>query len=120
MPTTIRSIMAQWRARPPAERSDGAVGDVVGAPLGIAVGIVGGIGSALAPKFHNYVVEERVPSCAWEGHPHVVVGDVLPDEGVTLYPAPREYGVTEYCYTVVDHTPALVDSRTRRVVEVIP
>jgi len=74
---------------------------------------------ALTPKFHHYVVEERVPSYAWVGHPHVVVGDVLPAEGVVLYPVPSEYGVTEYRYTVVDDTPVLVDPRTRRVVQVI-
>ena len=94
----------------------GAVGAVVGAPLGAAVG---GIAGALTPKFHHYVVEERVPSYAWVGHPHVVVGDVLPAEGVVLYPVPSEYGVTEYRYTVVDDTPVLVDPRTRRVVQVI-
>jgi len=97
----------------------GAVGAVVGAPLGAAAGIVGGIAGALTPKFHHYVVEERVPSYAWVGHPHVVVGDVLPAEGVVLYPVPSEYGVTEYRYTVVDDTPVLVDPRTRRVVQVI-
>jgi len=98
----------------------GAVGAVVGAPLGVAAGIVGGITGAFAPRFHSYVVEEHVPSYTWTGHPHVVVGDVLPAEGVTLYPVPREYGVTEYQYTVVDRTPVLVDPRTRRVVQVIP
>ena len=61
-----------------------------------------------------------VPSYAWEEHPQVVVGDVLPPEGVTLYPVPREYGVTRYEYTIVDNTPVLVDPSTRRVVEVVP
>ncbi len=98
----------------------GAVGAVVGAPLGVAAGIVGGLTGAMAPRFHHYVVEERVPSYAWEGHPRVVVGDVLPAEGVTLYPVPREYGVTRYEYTVVDNEPVLVDPSTRRVVEVVP
>ena len=98
----------------------GAVGGaVVGAPLGAAAGIVGGIAGALTPKFHHYVVEERVPCFAWVGRPHVVVGDVLPAEGVVLYPVPSEYGVTEYRYTVVDDTPVLVDPRTRRVAQVI-
>jgi hypothetical protein len=98
----------------------GAVGAVVGAPLGAAAGIVGGLTGAMAPRFHHYVVEERVPSYAWAGHPHVVVGDVLPPEGVTLYPVPPEYGVTRYDYTVVDETPVLVDPTSRRVVEVVP
>ena len=98
----------------------GAVGAVIGAPLGAAAGIVGGLTGAAVPRFHHYVVEERVPSYAWVGHPHVVVGDVLPAEGVTLYPVPPEYGVTRYEYTVVDNTPVLVDPGTRRVVEVVP
>ena len=98
----------------------GAVGAVVGAPLGAAAGIVGGLTGAMVPRFHSYVVEERVPSYTWMGHPRVVVGDVLPVEGVTLYPVPREYGVTRYEYTVVDNEPVLVDPTTRRVVEVVP
>jgi hypothetical protein len=98
----------------------GAVGAVVGAPLGAAAGIVGGLTGATAPKFHHYVVEQDVPSYTWEGHPHIVVGEVLPAEGVTLYPVPPEYGVTRYKYTVVDNTPVLVDPSTRRIVEVVP
>jgi hypothetical protein len=98
----------------------GAVGAVVGAPAAVVGGVVGGVTGALAPRFHHYVVEERVPSYAWVGHPHVVVGDVLPDAGVTYYPVPPEYGVTQYRYTVIDNEPILVDPSTRRVVEVIP
>ncbi len=98
----------------------GAVGAVVGAPLGAAAGIVGGLTGAMAPRFHHYVVEERVLSYAWADHPRVVVGDVLPGEGVTLYPVPPQYGVTRYEYTVVDETPVLVDPTTRRVVEIVP
>ena len=98
----------------------GAVGAVVGAPLGAAAGIVGGLTGGMAPRFHHYVVEQDLPSYTWEGHSRVVVGDVLPAEGVTLYPVPREYGVTRYEYTVVDNTPVLVDPSTRRIVEVVP
>jgi Protein of unknown function (DUF1236) len=98
----------------------GAVGAAVGAPLAASAGIVGGLTGAAAPRFHHYVVEERVTSYAWVGHPHVVVGDVLPAEGVTLYPVPAQFGVTRYEYTVVDDTPVLVDPTTRRVVEVVP
>jgi hypothetical protein len=97
-----------------------AVGAVVGAPVGAATGLVGGLTGANQPRFHHYVVEERVPSYAWREHPRVVVGDVLPAEGVTLYPVPPEYGVTEYRYTVVDDEPVLVDPSTRRIVEVVP
>jgi Protein of unknown function (DUF1236) len=98
----------------------GAVGAVVGAPLGVAAGIVGGLTGAEAPRFHHYVVEQNVPSYTWAEHPRVVVGDVLPAQGVTLYPVPPQYGVTAYDYTVVDNTPVLVDPTTRRIVEVVP
>ncbi len=98
----------------------GAVGAIVGAPLGAAAGIVGGLTGAEAPRFHHYVVEQDIPSYTWADHPHVVVGDVLPAEGVTLYPVPPQYGVSRYEYTVVDRTPVLVDPQTRRVVEVVP
>ena len=98
----------------------GAAGAVAKAPLDAASGIIGGLTGAEAPRFHHYVVEEHVPSYTWAEHPRVVVGDVLPAEGVTLRPVPREYGVTNYQYTVVDDTPVLVDPATRRIVEVVP
>jgi hypothetical protein len=98
----------------------GGVGAIVRAPLDAAAGVVGGLTGAEGPRFHHYVVEENVPSYTWAEHPHVVVGDVLPSEGVTLRPVPPEYGVTRYQYTVVDSTPVLVDPATRRVVEVVP
>jgi Protein of unknown function (DUF1236) len=97
-----------------------AVGAAVTAPLAAAAGIVGGLTGAEAPRFHHYVVEEHVPSYVWPGHPRVVVGDVLPPSGVTLYPVPPEYGVTHYEYTIVDNEPVLVDPSTRRIVEIVP
>jgi Protein of unknown function (DUF1236) len=98
----------------------GAVGAIVRAPGEAAAGIVGGLTGTEAPRFHHYVVEENVPSYTWAEHPGVVVGDVLPAEGVILHPVPREYGVTGYQYTIVDSTPVLVDPATRRIVEVVP
>jgi hypothetical protein len=97
-----------------------AVGAVVGAPVGAAAGVVGGLTGAMAPRFHHYVVEERVPSYEWRDHPRVAIGDVLPAEGVTFYPVPPEYGVTRYRYAVVDDEPVLVDPSTRQIVEVVP
>jgi Protein of unknown function (DUF1236) len=98
----------------------GAVGAIVTAPLGAAAGIVDGLTGADVPRFHHYVVEENVPSYTWVEHPRVVVGDVLPSEGVTLYPVPPQFGAMPYEYTIVDNTPVLVDPTTRRVVEVVP
>jgi hypothetical protein len=90
------------------------------APGEAAAGIVGGLTGTEAPRFRHYVVEEKVPSYTWAEHPRVVVGDVLPAEGVILHPVPNEYGVTGYQYTVVDDTPVLVDPATRRIIEVVP
>jgi hypothetical protein len=98
----------------------GAAGAIARAPLDAASGIIGGLTGAEAPRFHHYVVEEHVPSYTWAEHPRVVVGDVLPAQGVVLHPVPPEYGVKNYQYTVVDNTPVLVDPATRRIVEVVP
>ena len=47
------------------------------------------------------------------------VGAVLPEEGVTYYEVPPEYGVHDYRYTVVNGRTVLVEPRTRRIVEVV-
>jgi hypothetical protein len=103
-----------------ADEAGGAVGAIVRAPGETAAGIVGGLTGTEAPRFHHYIREHNVPSYTWAEHPRVVVGDVLPPEGVILHPVPHEYGVSRYQYTVVDDTPVLVDPATRRIVEVVP
>jgi Protein of unknown function (DUF1236) len=113
-------LLAGLPAAAYADESGGAIGAIVRAPGDAAAGIIGGLTGAGAPRFHHYVVEENVPSYTWSEHPRVVVGDVLPAEGVILRPVPPEYGVTRYQYTVVDDTPVLVDPATRRIVEVVP
>jgi hypothetical protein len=101
----------------------GAVGGaLVGGPVGAVVGgaagaVVGGIAEDSAPGFRTYVVEQRVPSYAYDGD--VVVGVVLPESGVTLYDVPPEYHVTTYRYAVVNDRVVLVDPATRRIVQVI-
>ena len=47
------------------------------------------------------------------------VGAVLPEEGVTYYDVPPEYGVREHRYTVVNGRTVLVEPRTRRIVEIV-
>jgi Protein of unknown function (DUF1236) len=113
-------LLAGLPAAAYADEGGGAIGAIVRAPGDAAAGIIGGLTGAGAPRFHHYVVEENVPSYTWAEHPRVVVGDVLPAEGVILRPVPPEYGVTGYEYTVVDDTPVLVDPATRRIVEVVP
>jgi hypothetical protein len=63
------------------------------------------------------VVERHVPSYAYRED--VRVGAVLPEEGVTYYDVPPEYGAREYRYTVVNDRTVLVDPRTHRIVEVV-
>jgi hypothetical protein len=100
------------------ERAAGPVGAVVGGVIG---GVVGGVASVLGvderPRFRSYVVEQRRPS--YEYREDVRIGAVLPEEGVTYYDVPQEYGVRDYRYTVVNGRTVLVDPRTHRIVEVI-
>ncbi|HWG03787.1 MAG TPA: DUF1236 domain-containing protein [Beijerinckiaceae bacterium] len=96
----------------------GPVGGVVGGAVGAVTGGVAGLlGADQRPRFHDYVVREHHPSYTYNGQ--VVVGGVLPDEGVTYYDVPPEYNVRDYRYTVINGTPVLVDPRTHRIVEVI-
>jgi hypothetical protein len=100
------------------ERAAGPVGAVVGGVIG---GVVGGVAGVLGvdqrPRFHSYVVEQHRPS--YQYREDVRVGAVLPEEGVTYYDVPPEYGVRDYRYTVVNSRTVLVDPRTHRIVQVI-
>ena len=101
----------------------GAVGGaVVGGPVGAVVGGVGGaivgtITDANQPKFREYVVREHHPSYRYDRE--VVVGAELPQAGVTYYEVPREYGVTEYRYTIVNDRTVIVDPKTHRIIQLI-
>ncbi|GAB4068232.1 DUF1236 domain-containing protein [Ancylobacter sonchi] len=114
---------AQQGAGVAAGATSGAVGGaIVGGPVGAVVGgvagaVVGGIAEDRRTRFHHYVVEERVPSYAYERE--VIVGAELPTSGVRYYEVPAEYGVTEYRYTVVNDQTVLVDPRTHRVVQIV-
>ena len=100
------------------ERAAGPVGAVV---RGVIGGVVGGVSGVLGvderPRFRSYVVEQRRPS--YQYREDVRVGAVLPDDGVTYYDVPPEYGVREYRYTVVNGRTVLVEPRTRRIVEIV-
>jgi len=96
----------------------GPVGAVVGGAVGGAVGAVTGVlGIDQRPRFRSYVVEQRRPS--YQYRDEVRVGVVLPEEGVTYYDVPAEYGVKDYRYTVVNGRTVLVEPRSRRIVEII-
>jgi hypothetical protein len=100
------------------ERAAGPVGAVVGGVIG---GVVGGVTGVLGvderPRFRSYVVEQRRPS--YQYREDLRVGVVLPEEGVTYYDVPPEYGVREHRYTVVNGRTVLVEPRTRRVIEIV-
>jgi hypothetical protein len=106
-----------------AGATTGAVGGaIVGGPVGAVVGgvggaVVGGITDSTRPQFRTYVVEQKRPSYTYSQQ--VVVGAELPEQGVTYYEVPQQYGVTQYRYTVVNNRTVLVDPQTRRVVQVI-
>jgi hypothetical protein len=76
-----------------------------------------GMNPPASKRFQEYVVQQRPMSYSY-GQP-VVVGTVLPQEGVTYYEVPAEYGVTGQRYTVIDNRTVLVDPRTRRIVQII-
>jgi hypothetical protein len=100
------------------ERAAGAVGAVVGGVIGgVVSGVAGVLGVDERPRFRNYVVEQRRPS--YQYREDVRVGGVLPDEGVSYYDVPPEYGARDYRYTVVNGRTVLVDPRTHRIVEVV-
>src|SRR6267378_6081793 len=100
------------------ERAAGPVGAIVGGTIGGVVGGVTGIlGVDQRPRFRSYVVEQRRPSYRYRGD--VRVGAILPEEGVTYYDVPPEYGVRDHRYTVVNGRTVLVEPRTRRIVEII-
>lgn len=70
-----------------------------------------------SPRFRSYVMEQRVPSYAYQQP--VAVGVILPEQGVVYREVPAEYGAQGYRYTVVNERPVLVEPRTRRIVQII-
>jgi hypothetical protein len=68
--------------------------------------------------FHSYVASKAHPSFAFTSP--VVVGAVLPAEGVVYYEVPADYGVPQYRYTVVNNQTVLVDPGTRKIIQIVP
>jgi Protein of unknown function (DUF1236) len=87
-----------------------------------AVWLAGGVGSLLGagqrPAFHDFVMREGRSSYTYAKP--VRPGIILPREGIIYYRVPPEYGVPRrYRYTIINQHAVLIDSRTRRVVQVI-
>jgi uncharacterized protein YcfJ len=87
----------------------GAVGGaIVGGPPGAIVGatvgaVAGGIADDARPRFRTYVTGQRHPSYRYQNE--LRVGADLPSSGVTYYEVPKEFGTTQYRYTVVNDEP---------------
>ncbi len=100
------------------DRAAGPVGAIVGGTVG---GVVGGVNGVLGidqrPRFRTYVSAQNRPS--YQYRDNLAVGVVLPEEGVTYYDVPAEYGVSNYRYTVVNGRTVLVEPGTRRIVEIV-
>jgi len=111
-------VAAQAQGVPGGIERGSRDGERAAGPVGAVVGGVGGIlGVDERPRFRSYVVEQRRPS--FQYREDVRVGAVLPEQGVTYYEVPQEYGVRDYRYTVVNGRTVLVDPRTHRIVEVV-
>jgi len=76
-----------------------------------------GIAVEQRPAFREYIVRERVPN--YTISERVIVGNVLPEVGITYYDVPQTFGATPYRYTVVNGSTVLVEPRTRRIVQVV-
>jgi hypothetical protein len=100
------------------DRDAGPVGAVVGGTVGAVTGTIGGIlGIDDRPRFHEYVVQQQVPSYRYSDD--FRVGAILPPEGVTYYEIPGEYHVQGYRYAYVNDHAVLVDPRTRQIVQIV-
>lgn len=88
-----------------------------GVTTGLTAPGVGVIAEVERPRFRQYIVQERVPSYSVTAP--VAVGTVLPEQGITYYDVPQQFGATSYRYTVVNDRPLLVEPRTRRIMQVI-
>jgi hypothetical protein len=94
------------------------VGGAPGAAVGATVGAVaGGIADDARPRFRTYVSGQKHPSYRYQNE--LRVGADLPSSGVTYHEVPKEYGTTQYRYTVVNDRTVLVDPSTHRVVQII-
>lgn len=96
----------------------GAVtGGVIGGPVGAIVGGVAGaaIGSAAEPpaEVRTYVTRERVPSVVYTEE--IVVGRPIAGS-VELRTIPQH---NDYQFAVINNRRVIVDSKTRRIVQII-
>ena len=112
----ITATVAAMSAPIAAQAQNGTVGIARGGAVVIDEDI-DGIAVDQRPAFREYIVRERVPNYTIPDR--VVVGGVLPEDGVTYYDVPQTFGVTPYRYTVVNGRTVLIEPRTRRIVQVV-
>jgi hypothetical protein len=111
----VAAIAAAMSAPIAAQAQDAITRGVVrGGPV---VNDFDGIATEQRPAFREYIVRERVPN--YTISERVIVGNVLPEVGITYYDVPQTFGSTPYRYTVVNGSTVLVEPRSRRIVQVI-
>ncbi|EGP08623.1 DUF1236 domain-containing protein [Afipia clevelandensis] len=116
-PLLAAALLATATAMPLAAQAQQRIIVEESVTTGLAGPGIGIIAEDERPRFRQYIVEERVPSYTIDAP--VRVGTVLPENGVTYYDVPQQYGATSYRYTVVNDRPILVEPRTRRIMQVI-
>ena len=97
-------------------QSETTTGLARGGGASVAEGVEG-IAQDQVPAFRQYVVRENTPNYAIQDR--VVVGVILPQNGVTYYDVPQSFGATPYRYTVVNGETVLVEPRTRRIIQIV-
>lgn len=101
--------------RDPALGAGAGVGGTVQAPM--TRDPAGGTMIDDSARFRSYVMTQGVTSYSYTQP--VIVGTVLPEQGVVYREVPAEYGANGYRYTVVNDRAVVVEPRTRRIVQII-
>jgi hypothetical protein len=69
-------------------------------------------------QLQAYIARMNRPSHTYSGQ--LAMGMELPAQGMTYYEIPAEYKASDTMYTVVNGKPVLVDSKTHKVVRMMP
>jgi Protein of unknown function (DUF1236) len=88
-----------------------------GAGEGVASPTAGTLNDADQRRFRAYVRARNYPLVDY-GRP-IVIGEVLPESGVTYYEIPAEYNVPNYRYAYLSNRILIVDPASRRIVQII-
>lgn len=107
----VAGLTAGGLAAPPAAQAQGLLGGIAGVATGLAGGLLG-----VRERGRPYHARHRERLATGQVH----AGMMLPARGIQYQQVPAEFHVDPANrYAVVDGHPVLVDTGTRRVVEVL-